>query len=112
MPAAALPVTADVADEVLERLGTRSAITLLGRLLTEMMPLIDAWADHPRLQWSPDRMTVRVLYSKLVLTHQPMTDGQGRRARFADAWLAAMAEHGWRPAGPPGLFTRAVPQAN
>jgi RNA polymerase sigma-70 factor, ECF subfamily len=31
-PAAVLPVTADAADEVLERLGTRSAITLLARL--------------------------------------------------------------------------------
>jgi hypothetical protein len=80
-------------------------------LVTEMMRLIDAGADDPRLQWSPDRMTVRVLYSKLVLTHQPMTDGQGRRAGFADAWLTAMAEHGWRPAGPPGQFTRAAPGA-
>jgi hypothetical protein len=81
-------------------------------LLTEMMRLIDARADDSRLQWSPDRMTVRVRYSKLVLAHQPMTDAQGRRARFTDAWLAAMAEHGWRPAGPPGLFTRAAPDAN
>ena len=81
-------------------------------LLADMMRLIDARADDPRLQWSPDRMSVRVLYSQLVLTHRPMTDAQGRRARFADTWLAAMAEHGWRPTGSPGLFTRAVPQAN
>jgi hypothetical protein len=84
----------------------------LESLVTEMMRLIDAQADDPRLQWSSDRLTVRVLYSKLVLTRQPMTDGQGRRARFADTWLAAMAEHGWRSAGPPGLFTRAAPDAN
>jgi hypothetical protein len=77
-------------------------------LVTEIMLLIDARADDPRLQWSPDRMTVRVLYSQLVLTRPPMTDAQGHRARFADTWLAAMAEHGWRPAGPPGLFTRAT----
>ena len=32
VPAAVLPVTADAADEVMERLGTRSAITLLARL--------------------------------------------------------------------------------
>jgi hypothetical protein len=81
-------------------------------LVTEMMQLIDARADDPRLQWSSDRRTVRVLYSKLVLTHRPRTDAQGRRARFADTWLAAMAEHGWRPSGPPGLFTRAVGHAN
>jgi hypothetical protein len=81
-------------------------------LVSEMMQLIDARADDPRLQWSPDRMTVRVLYSQLVLTHQPMTDSHGRRARFADTWLAAMAEHGWQPAGSPGLFTRAAPEAN
>jgi hypothetical protein len=81
-------------------------------LVTEMMQLVDDRADDPRLQWSSDHMTVRVLYSKLVLTRQPMTDAQGRRARFADAWLAAMAEHGWRRTGPPGLFTRAAPEAN
>jgi hypothetical protein len=81
-------------------------------LVTEIMQLIDARADDPRLQWSPDRMTVRVLYSKLVLSHRPTTDAKGHRARFADAWLAAMAEHGWRPTGPPGLFTRAAPHPN
>jgi hypothetical protein len=81
-------------------------------LLTEMMQLIDARADDPRLQWSADRMTVRVLYSQLVLTRQPMTDAQGRRARFADAWLAAMAEHGWAPTGSSGQFTWAAPDAN
>jgi RNA polymerase sigma-70 factor, ECF subfamily len=32
VPAAVLPVTADAADEAMERLGTRSAITLLARL--------------------------------------------------------------------------------
>jgi hypothetical protein len=81
-------------------------------LVTEIMQLIDAGADDPRLQWSPDRTAVRVLYSKLVLARQHTTDADGRRARFGDAWLAAMAEHGWRPAGPPGLFTRTAPQAN
>jgi hypothetical protein len=81
----------------------------MDHLVTEIMQLIDSRADDPRLRWSPDRMTVRVLYSKLVLTRQPAPDAQGRRARFADDWLAAMAEHGWRPAGEPGLFTRAAP---
>jgi len=81
-------------------------------LVTEIMQLIDSRADDPRLQWSPDRRTVRVLFSQLVLTRQPVTDVLGRRARFADAWLAAMADHGWRPAGSPGLFTRRAPHAN
>lgn len=81
-------------------------------LVTEIMQLIDSRADDPRLQWSPDRMTVRVLYSKLVLARQPATDVHRPRVRFADAWPAAMAEHGWRPAGRPGLFTRAAPYAN
>jgi hypothetical protein len=81
-------------------------------LVTEIMQLIDSRADDPRLEWSADRTTVRVLYSKLVLTRQPMTDVHGRRAGFADAWLAAMSEHGWRPDGPPGQFTRAAPHAN
>ena len=77
-------------------------------LVTEIMQLIDSRADDPRLEWSPDRRTVRVRYSQLVLDRQPATDVQGRGAGFADAWPAAMAEHGWRPAGRPGLFTRAA----
>ncbi len=81
-------------------------------LVTEIMQLIDARADDARLQWSPDRMTVRVLYSKLVLARQHTTDAEGHRTRFGDAWLAAMAEHGWRSAGSPGLFTRAAPHPN
>jgi hypothetical protein len=81
-------------------------------LVTEIMRLIDSRADDPRLEWSPDRRTVRLLFSQLVLARQPVTDSQGHREGFADDWLAAMAEHGWRPAGRPGLFTRADPRAN
>ena len=76
-------------------------------LVAEIMRLIDARADDPRLQWSPDRMTVRVIYSRLVLDGTPRVDPGGRRARFGDAWRAAMAEHGWVPAESPGVFIRA-----
>jgi hypothetical protein len=75
-------------------------------LVAEIMQLIDARADDPRLRWSSDRTSVRVVYSRLVLDGQPRVDASGRRTRFADAWQAAMAEHGWLPAGAPGLFTR------
>jgi hypothetical protein len=75
-------------------------------LVAEIMRLIDGRADDPRLRWSADRQTVRVLYSRMVLDAQPRVDPQGRRARFGDEWRAAMAEHGWLPAGPPGVFTR------
>jgi hypothetical protein len=78
-------------------------------LVAEIMRLIDAGADDPRLQWSADRTTVRVVYSRLVLDGRPRVDPQGRRPRFGDAWRRAMAEHGWVPAGPPGLFIRARP---
>jgi hypothetical protein len=78
-------------------------------LVAEIMRLIDARADDPRLLWSADRMTVRVAYSRLVLDSEPRVDSQGRRARFGDAWLTAMAEHGWVPAGSPGLFVRSQP---
>lgn len=79
-------------------------------LVAEIMQVIDARADDPRLQWSPDRTTVRVFFSRLVQDVQPRVDHRGHRVRFADAWRTAMAEHGWLPAGPPGLFTRpAVP---
>lgn len=77
-------------------------------LVAEIMRLIDGGADDPRLRWSADRQTVHVVYSRMVLDGQPRVDAQGRRARFADEWRAAMAEHGWLPAGPPGVFTRAA----
>jgi hypothetical protein len=77
-------------------------------LVAEIMRLIDGGADDPRLEWSADRQTVRVVYSRMVLDGQPRVDRQGRRARFADEWRAAMAEHGWLPAGPHGVFTRAA----
>jgi hypothetical protein len=80
-------------------------------LVAEIMRLIDGGADDPRLLWSADRETVRVIYSRMVLDGRPRVDPQGRRSRFADEWRAAMAEHGWLPAGPPGMFTRARPAA-
>jgi hypothetical protein len=75
-------------------------------LIAEIMRLIEAGADDPRLRWSPDRTTVRVLYSRLILDGGPMLAAQGRRPRFGEAWRAAMADHGWVPAGQSGLFAR------
>jgi len=75
-------------------------------LVTEIMTLIEASADDPRLRWSADRTTVTVVFSRLILDSGPMLAAHGRRARFGDAWRAAMAEHGWVPAGPSGTFTR------
>jgi hypothetical protein len=51
-------------------------------------------------------VTVTVVFSRLILDGGPMLAARGRRARFGDAWRAAMAEHGWVPAGPSGTFTR------
>jgi len=75
-------------------------------LVAELMGLIEAGTEDPRLRWSPDRGTVRVVFSRLILDSGPMLTAQGRRVRFGDTWRAAMAEHGWVPAGPSGLFTR------
>src|SRR6266566_4744650 len=44
--------------------------------------------------------------SRLILDGGPMPAARGRRARFGDAWWAAMAQHGWVPAGQSGTFTR------
>jgi hypothetical protein len=74
-------------------------------LVTEIMTLIEANADDPRLRWSPDRMTVTVVFSRLILDSGPMVAARCRQARFGDAWRAAMAERGWVPAGPSGTFT-------
>jgi hypothetical protein len=75
-------------------------------LVAEIMGLIEASADDPRLRWSPDRTTVTVVFSRLILDGGPMLAAQGRRAPFGDAWRVAMAEHGWVPAGHSGTFTR------
>lgn len=73
-------------------------------LATEIMTLIEASADDPRLRWSPDRTTVTVVFSRLILDSGPAA--RGRRARLGDAWRAAMAERGWVPTGQSGTFTR------
>ncbi len=63
--------------------------------VAEIIRLIEAGADDPRLRWSPDRTTVTVVYSRLILDGAPMLDAQGRRMRLGDGWQAAIAEHGW-----------------
>jgi len=75
-------------------------------LVAEIMGLIEASADDPRLRWSPDRTTVTVVFSRLILDGGPTLAAQGRRGRFGDAWRAAMAEHGWVPTGQSGMFAR------
>jgi len=80
-------------------------------LVDEIMRLIEAGADDPRLRWSPDRMTVRVVFSRLVLDGGSKLTASGRRLGFGDAWHAAMTEHGWVPAGPRGVFARRVSAA-
>ncbi len=53
--------------------------------VAEIMRLIEAGADDPRLRWSPDRTTVTVVFSRLILDGGPTLDAQGRRVRFGDA---------------------------
>jgi hypothetical protein len=75
-------------------------------LVAEIMGLIEARADDPRLRWSADRTLVRVVFSRLVLDGGPVPAGEGRRTGFGDAWRTAMIEHGWVPAGQSGMFAR------
>jgi len=75
-------------------------------LIEELVGLIEAGADDPRLRWSPDRRTVQLVLSRLILDATPQQDASGRRAGFGQAWQAAMAEHGWVPTGQRGVFTR------
>jgi hypothetical protein len=75
-------------------------------LVTEIMMLIEASADDPRLRWSPDRTTVTVVFSRLILDSRPTPAAGGRRVRLGDDWRAAMAERGWVPTGQSGTFTR------
>jgi hypothetical protein len=75
----------------------------------EIMRLIEAGADDPRLRWSPDRMTVQVVLSRLILDGESRQAG-GRRTRFGGAWRAAMTERGWVPTTQPGVFRRPSPR--
>jgi hypothetical protein len=75
-------------------------------LVEEIMSLIEAGADDPRLRWSPDRTTVQLVLSRLILNATSPQDASARRPGFAQAWQAAMTEHGWTPTGQRGVFTR------
>ncbi len=78
-------------------------------LVAEIMQLIDARADDPRLRWSPDRATVQLVFSRLILDGEPRTDPPGRRARTGEVWRAAMIQHGWAPTAQAGVYTRPAP---
>jgi len=75
-------------------------------VLGEIMTLIQTRSADPRLLWSPDKMTVRIVLSKLVLDGVPGLVAGGRRVRLDDEWRAKMAEHGWIPTAQLGVFTR------
>jgi len=75
-------------------------------LVAEIIGLIEASADDPRLRWSPDRRTVQLVLSRLILDSGAALAAQGGRARFGESWRAAMAERGWVPLGRAGQFTR------
>ena len=80
-------------------------------LVEEIMGLIEAGADDPRLRWSPDRRTVQLVLSRLILDASPQQDASGRRVGFGQAWQAAMVEHGWVPTGQRGVFARPAAEA-
>jgi hypothetical protein len=80
-------------------------------LVAEVIALIEVGADDPRLRWSSDRTMVRVVHAELDLDSAPTQAGLGRRIRFGEAWREAMAERGWVPAGPPGVFARPASSA-
>jgi hypothetical protein len=73
-------------------------------LVAEIMSLIEAGADDPCLRWSPDQTAVQAVFSRLILDRGRVPAAPGSRAGFGDTWRAAMAEHGWQPTGPNGLF--------
>jgi hypothetical protein len=81
-------------------------------LVAEIIGLIEARADDPRLRWSPDRQTVQIVLSRLVLDSGPALAAQGGRSRFGEAWRAAMAERGWVPSGRIGQFSWPGPAVN
>ena len=76
-------------------------------MIAEIIALIEVGADDSRLRWSPDRATVQVVFSRLVLGGGPRLAARGRRTRFGEEWRTAMAKHGWVPTGQPGVFARA-----
>jgi hypothetical protein len=81
-------------------------------LIEELMGLIETGADDPRLRWSPDRMTVQLVLSRLILDAAMQQDASGRRAGLGQAWQAAMTERGWVPSGQRGVFTARRPRAD
>jgi hypothetical protein len=98
--------TAGVASATHRQLVKAAPRLKTGPLVAEIMGLIEAGSDDPRLKWSPDRAAVRVIVSRVI----PPDSGfkqtvQGRQRRFGDAWAAAMTEHGWEREGK-GMWVR------
>ena len=59
-------------------------------VLAEIIALIQTRSADPRLLWSPDKMTVRIVLSKLVLDGKPGLATGSRRIRLDDEWRAKM----------------------
>lgn len=73
----------------------------VGPIADEVVRLVQAGADDPRLRWPADRSTVRVLASRAVPADGYKQTVEARRRRFRDAVNARLAAAGWvqTPAG-------------
>lgn len=65
-------------------------------IVAEVVQEVKAGTDDPRLKWSPDRSVVTIRVNEIVGPGFAQTVA-GRRRRFAERLLPAMADIGWVP---------------
>jgi len=76
-------------------------------LVSEIVAMIEAGQDDPRLSWSPDRGSIQISLSKVVGEGNKQT-AQGRRRRISAALDTAMLERGWVSSDDRGQPSRVV----
>jgi hypothetical protein len=87
--------TAGVTGSSYRQLAPPAARLKVEPLVAEIMGLIEAGADDPRLKWSPGHTAVSAVPSRVIPDGGYRQTVQGRRKRFREALAAALAEHGW-----------------
>ena len=64
-------------------------------LAKSVVEAVSAGRDDPRLKWSEDRSTVRIIAGKIIPDDGPKETVKGRRRRFREALMAEMLGSGW-----------------
>jgi hypothetical protein len=95
-----------------EQVRPQSARVDVRPIVREIVDLVKAGKDDPRLQWAADRSRVTVRVGNIPALGGVKETRQGRRKRFGDELSRQMTLVGWRRCpGPKHVYERATPGA-